>query len=326
LDSSIIYRQYNKHERDTMNLGYACINTTLSEVPKSKRITTNRSMIKRTFKEKGKKYASELALQNVKDLYKILEWNESHDIKFFRVSSDLFPWMSEYEIKDLPDYNEIAYHLDRVGEYATVNNHRLTTHPGPFNVLGSPNENVVKNTIKELNAHSEIFDLMGFIEASPYNKINIHVGGTYGGDFEGTAKRWCNNFKKLSANCQARLTLENDDKASMWSTKHLYDYIHKKTGVPIVFDYHHHRFCTGGQTEEQALKLAASTWPTGITPVVHLSESRAAEQGDPKIKPQAHSDYILNPTSSYGQVYDMMLECKRKELALIKYREILKAV
>ena len=308
-----------------MNLGYACINATLSEVPKSKRITTNRSMIKRTFKEKGLSYASELALQNVKDLYKILEWNEAHDIKFFRVSSDLFPWMSEYSIRDLPDYYDIAYALDRVGEYATINGHRLTTHPGPFNVLGSPNEKVVTNTIKELNAHSEIFDLMGFIDPSPYNKINIHVGGTYGGDFKGTAERWCKNFEKLDKNCQARLTLENDDKASMWSTKHLYDYIHTVTGTPIVFDYHHHRFCTGGQTEEEALKLAASTWPVGITPVVHLSESRAAEQNDPKIKPQAHSDYILNPTSSYGQVHDIMLECKRKEKALLRYRQILSA-
>jgi UV DNA damage endonuclease len=308
-----------------MNLGYACINTTLSEVPKSQRITTNRSMIKRTFLQKGLGYASELALQNIKDLYKILEWNEQNNIKFFRVSSDLFPWMSEYEIRDLPDYHDIAYHLDVVGEYATRNGHRLTTHPGPFNVLGSPNEKVVKNTIKELNAHSEIFDLMGFIDASPYNKINIHVGGTYGGDFEGTAARWCENFKKLDPNCQARLTLENDDKASMWSTKHLYEHIYPVTGTPIVFDYHHHRFCTGGQTEQEALKLAASTWPTDITPVVHLSESRAAEYQDPKIRPQAHSDYILNPTDNYGQKYDMMLEAKRKELALLKYRDILKA-
>ena len=308
-----------------MNLGYACINATLSEVPKSKRITTNRSMIKKTFKAKGLEYASELALQNVKDLYKILEWNEKNQIKFFRISSDLFPWASEYRIQDLPDFDEIAYHLDLVGEFATVNGHRLTFHPGPFNVLGSPNEKVVSNTIKELNTHSQIFDLMGFIEATPYNKINIHVGGTYGGDFEGTAKRWCENFYKLDKNCQDRLTLENDDKASMWSTKHLYDYIYLKTGVPIVFDYHHHRFCTGGQTEEEALKLAASTWPTEIVPVVHVSESRAAEKSDPKIRPQAHSDYIVNPIDCYGNQQDIMLECKRKEKALLKYRDIISA-
>ena len=304
-----------------MNLGYACINTSLSEVPKSKKITTNRSMIKRTFKERGLEYAGELALENVKDLLKILKWNEQNNIKFYRMSSDIFPWMSEYEFKDLPNFQEIVKHLEFAGNYAKKNNHRLTFHPGPFNVLGSPKEAVVKKTIKELNQHSEVFDLMGFTIASVYNKINIHVGGTYGGDFEGTAKRWCENYQKLSENCKKRLTLENDDKASMWSAQDLYDKIYKKVKVPIVFDYHHHRFCTGGLSEEQALKLAVSTWPKEITPVVHLSESRAIEYDNSKIRPQAHSDYIKNVVSNYGQSYDMMLECKRKEQALFKYRQ-----
>ncbi len=306
------------------NLGYACINMTLSDVPKSRRVTTNRSMIKRTFQSKGLPYVSELVLQNVKDLIKILQWNHENDISFYRMSSDIFPWMSEYNICDLPDYDDIAYYLDVAGEYAYYTKQRLTFHPGPFNVLGSPNPNVVDKAIKELNTHSEIFDLMGFIHASPYNKINIHVGGTYGGDFEGTAKRWCEAFKRLDKNCQKRITLENDDKASMWSVKEIYERIYKVVGVPIVFDYHHYRFCPGGQTEEEALKLAASTWPAGIKPVVHVSESRAVEYDDEKIRPQAHSDFILNPVKSYGQEHDIMLECKKKELALFRYRNILK--
>ena len=305
-----------------MNYGYACINMTLSDVPKSKRITTSLFLINRNFKERGLAYASELALQNVKDLLKILEWNEENGIKFYRMSSDIFPWMSEYEIRNLPDYNDIAYHLDCVGEFATLNNHRLTFHPGPFNVLGSPNQSVADKAIRELNQHSETMDLMGFIP-SYYNKINIHVGGTYGGDFAGTAKRWCKNFARLDEGTKARLTLENDDKASMWSVKDLYEHIYKQIGVPIVFDYHHFRFCTGGQTEEEAVQMAASTWAKGIKPVVHLSESRAAEQNDSKIRPQAHSDFIYNRVKNYGIEYDMMLEAKAKELALIKFRKIL---
>ena len=294
----------------------------LSDVPKSRRITTNRSMIKRTFQAKGLPYVSEIALQNVKDLLKILEWNEENGIKFYRMSSDIFPWMSEYELHELPDYNEICYHLDLAGEFATRNGHRLTFHPGPFNVLGSPKKSVVEKTIKELNSHSKIFDLMGFIPGH-YNKINIHVGGTYGGDFEGTSRRWCRNFLRLDPGTRARLTLENDDKASMWSVWHLYSYIYKKVKVPIVFDYHHFRFCRMGQTEGEAIQLAASTWPKGIKPVVHLSESRREEQRDEKIRVQAHSDYIYNKVDSYDVEYDMMLECKMKEQALLKYRNIL---
>lgn len=295
---------------------------TFSSLPKSKRITTNRSMIKRTFKEKGMAYASELAMQNIKDLKKILEWNEENDIKFYRMSSDVFPWMSEYDFKDLPDYHEICYLLDDAGEFATRNGHRLTFHPGPFNVLGSPNDKVVDKTIKELNQHSQMMDLMGFFP-SHYNKINIHVGGTYGGDFEGTASRWVKNFYRLDENTRSRLTLENDDKASMWSVKRLYELIYQRVGVPIVFDYHHFKFCTGGQTQEEAVQMAASTWPGDVKPVVHLSESRREEQGDEKIRPQAHSDWIYNPVPRHGVQYDMMLECKMKEQALFKYREIL---
>jgi len=304
-----------------MNYGYACINETLSNVPKKIRVTTNRSMIKRTFKEKGINYASELALQNVQDLEKILKWNEQNNIKFFRMSSDIFPWASEYDYEDLPDIEHIRHALTRVGIYAVDNSHRLTFHPGPFCCLASPNELVVQKTYKELNNHSRIFDMMGFFP-SHYNKINIHVGGTYG-DKDKTAKRFIANFKSLSGldeNCRARLTLENDDKASMWSTKEIYDKIHHQTGIPIVFDYHHHGFCTGGLTEKEALELASSTWPPWIRPVVHVSESRAAEQRNPKIRKQAHSDYIKKPVKSYGQSHDIMLECKKKELALLRLR------
>ena len=303
------------------NLGYACINTVLNTLPKSRRVTTNRSMVKRTFKERGLPYASELALQNCRDLLTVLKWNHANGIHFFRLSSDLFPWSSEYNISDLPDYDDICLALQEAGDFAHDNGHRITTHPGPFNVLGSPKEDVVTKTIKELNTHSEIFDMMGLPD-SPYAKINIHVGGTYGGDFAGTAERWCRNFFKLSVNCQNRLTVENDDKASMWSTRHLYDYIHKVIHIPIVFDYHHHKFCTGGQTEQEALELAMSTWH-GVTPVVHYSQDRSVEHNDPKIRPQAHSDSYWTAIETYGHDVDVMLECKHKEQGLFKMRQLL---
>jgi UV DNA damage endonuclease len=80
-----------------MRLGYACINMGFSNLPKKQRITTNRSMIKKTFLAKGLPYASELALQNCKDLLKILKWNEENGINFYRMSSNIFPWASEYK-------------------------------------------------------------------------------------------------------------------------------------------------------------------------------------------------------------------------------------
>ena len=301
-----------------IRLGYACINMHLSETQK---ITSSRTMRKATFEAKGLPAVSALIVSNLQSLQKIMQWNADNNFTLYRMSSDMFPWHSEYRWQDLPDYKLIRQMLERTGQFAIDNGIRLSFHPGQFVCLASKNPKVVDNATRDIEAHGTIMDWM--LQPRDHNaKINIHIGGTYGGDFSNTADRWCRNFLKLSPNCQNRITVENDDKASMWSTRHLYDYVHKVIRIPIVFDYHHHRFCTGGQTESEAPQLAASTWH-GVTPVVHLSESRREEQRDNKIKEQAHSDYIYKPVDNYGVKYDMMLECKMKEVALLKYRSIL---
>jgi UV DNA damage endonuclease len=296
------------------NLGYACINMTLGK----KGITTNRSMIKRTFLEKGIPYASELSIQNVRDLIEIIKWNEQNDIKFFRVSSNVFPWSSEYPLSSLPHYERIKNLLAGAGNLVDKYGHRITSHPGPFNVLVSPNENVVKNTITDLSIHGEVFDMMG-LSRTPYNKLNIHCNGVYG-DKQSAMDRFCKNFERLPESVQTRLTVENDDKASMYSVKDLM-YIHERIGIPIVFDYHHHKFCTGGLTEEEALKLAASTWGD-IKPVVHYSESKSLHENNESIKPQAHSDYISETINTYGLDVDVMVEAKAKELTILEYKRV----
>ena len=299
-------------------MGYACINTHLSN--SKPKVTTNRSMIKRTFTEKGLPYASELALQNCKDLLTILKWNNDNGFKFFRMSSDLIPWASEYKLDDLPDHWEIVSTLGECGKFAEENNIRITSHPGPFNVLTSPHPHVVDNCITDLSIHGIIFDWLNQ-PRSPYAKINIHLGGAYG-DKESAMKRWCENFHRLPDSVKTRLTVENDDKASMYSVVDLYENVYKKTGVPIVFDFHHHQFCTGGLSEQDALEVAISTWPVDVKPVVHYSESRSEEYEDPKIKPQAHSDYVLRKINTYHNDVDIMIEAKAKELARKKYLEI----
>ena len=299
------------------NLGYACINMTLSEQPKSKRITTNRSMIKRTFKARGLPYASELALLNVIDLEKIIQWNEDNDIKFYRMSSDIFPWASEYEFEQLPDFEAIAASLKRSGDLARKYGQRLTTHPGPFNKLTSPREQVILNTITDLENHARIFDLMG-LPRTPYAKINIHVGAHYN-DKQMAINNFCRNFDRLSDSAKSRLTVENDDKASLYSTKELYEEVYERIGIPIVHDLHHHTFCTGGIDQEEALLMASMTWGD-VRPVVHYSESRSREKQDPKIRANAHSDMIVDEINTYGLDVDVMIEAKSKELALLNYR------
>lgn len=289
-----------------MNLGYACINLTLAD----EGITTNRGMIRKTFLEKGIAYASELALQNVQALLKILEWNVEHGISLFRVTSELFPWASEYRLKDLPHFSEIKEVLKTAGRLPV----RISSHPGPFNKLAGSGA-TLQNTIKDLEHHSEVFDLMG-LQPSHWNKINIHVGGAYGDKSE-TLKRFAQNFSLLSKNLQSRLTVENDDKGGLYTVKDL-ETLHERIGIPIVFDYFHHRLHPGTQTEEEAFLTAFKTWP--VKPTFHYSSSRK-EYENPEAKKEAHSDWVHETINTYGKDVDIILETKMKELSLLKYRE-----
>jgi UV DNA damage endonuclease len=323
--------------------GYACINTELS----SQGIRTGRTMIERKFKQGGVQLASDIALENAMDLLTILQWNEQHDIRLFRIGSELFPRWNHYELHDLPQYDLIKDVLQEAGDYARAHGHRLTTHPGPFHILGSPDPVVVRNSLIGLERHSELFDLLGF-EPSFENKINIHIGSTYG-DKKKTIERWLRNYDKLSDRVKQRLVIENDDKASMYSVQDLYHMVHSQIGIPITFDYWHHTFNTGDLSEEEAFFMARETWQRyGITQCTHYSESRRLEYQNiiyricennnipldelsewptfksyldefSKIKQQAHADFILKLPNTYGvDDLDIMVEAKAKEQALMR--------
>lgn len=289
-----------------MNLGYACINVSLSE----EGISTNKGMIRRTFLERGVPYASGIALQNVQALLQILEWNVAHGITVFRITSELFPWASEYRLEEMPDYREIRSVLEQAGKLPI----RVSTHPGPFNKMAGTGA-VLQNTIKDLEIHARLFDLMG-LDPSHWNKINIHVGGAYG-DKDATLKRFAQNFKLLSSGLQKRLTVENDDKPGLFTVGELHP-LWEMTGVPIVFDYFHHKLHPGLQTEEEAFHTAYETWD--VKPVFHFSSSRRDFE-DPTAKREAHSDWVHEPIRTYGKDVDIVLETKMKEQALLRYRQ-----
>ena len=171
-----------------MKIGYACINMTMG-----KHVSTNRAMVKKTFQIKGLDYVSELALKNASDIIKILEWNRMNGIKFFRLSSAIIPWGDHIDLTQLKDYKQIKAELKKAGDFAKFWNIRITSHPGPFNVLVSPNKSVVEKTIADLELHAKVFDMMG-LSKTPYNKINIHCNGVYG-DKIAAMDRFCENFK-----------------------------------------------------------------------------------------------------------------------------------
>lgn len=320
--------------------GYCCINQQLSK----QGIRTGRTMIDRKFRLGGLQLASDISLANAKDLLTILRWNESQGIRLFRVGSELFPRWNHYELSDLPGIAEITRHLRAAGDYARAHGHRITTHPGPFHILGSPDERVVSDSIVSLERHAELFDLMGFAPSFD-NPINIHIGATYG-DKRGTVDRWLHNYQRLSDGVKARLVIENDDKASMYSVRELYETLYAAEAIPITFDYWHHTFNTGDLSEEEAFFMARETWQRhGVTQCTHYSESRRREQQlliermfdhhnismedlpkwptfhkaykeFTKIKEQAHADYITTTPNTYDVAdLDIEVEAKAKELS-----------
>jgi UV DNA damage endonuclease len=286
------------------NLGYACINLALFD----EGVTTNKGMIRRTYLEKGVQYASQLSLQNVIALKTIMEWNVAQGITVFRITSDLFPWASEYKLESMPDFTEIRSVLEEAGKLPV----RISTHPGPFNKLAGSGA-VLKNTITDLEIHSQLFDLMQ-LSPSHWNKINLHVGGAYGDKME-AMNRFAQNFKELSYALQKRLTVENDDKGGLYTVADL-RLLFEQSGIPIVFDYFHHRLHPGSQSEEEAFLTAFETWD--VKPVFHFSSSRR-EYEDPTAKKEAHADYIYEPIATYGKEVDIILEAKMKEKALERY-------
>ncbi len=294
--------------------GYACINMDLRE----KGIFNSRTMRKKTFLTKGLSYVSELVLQNVKDLLPIYEWNNQNNIKLFRMSSEITPWASEYNLEDLPDYEEICYYLKKAGDYTKSIGQRVSFHPGQFNCLSSEKDHVISNSIKDLENHGRLFDLMG-LDRNHWSKINIHLGSTCGGDLKLAADNFNKNFLKLSESVRSRLTVENDDKPAMFSTKFLYENIYKVSGVPIVFDSHHFEIGPQDVDYSESFDMAFDSWPKDVIPTCHHSNGKKEYEDNTIRSKAAHSNYYYKPFNSCGKSVDVMLESKMKEKALKKY-------
>ena len=280
-------------------------------------------MVKKTFLEKGLIYASETALLNAKDLVKVIKWNNDNGIKMYRMSSDIFPWASEYEFTDLPHFENIRMALLEAGDEAKRGGQRITFHPSPYGVLASVREDVVKNALKDLRQHAEIMDLMG-LDQTHFYPINIHVNTTQPTKEE-AAERFCNHFHLLSDNVKKRLVVEVDDKKSQFTAVDLYEMVHKKIGIPITFDYLHNKCNPSVHTEEEALALCLSTWPEGIPAITHYSDSKRNHE-DPTAKEVAHSDWLYEKIETYGMEFDIELEVKMKEKALLEYNNKIEKV
>jgi UV DNA damage endonuclease len=109
------------------NIGYCCISLGCNEGLKKKdQILVNRGMVRKTFDARGLSYVTELIINNLKDTLKVLDYNISKQIFVYRLSSDSFPWMSEYKFNDLPNFDIIKDYLLQIGNKIKDNNIRVS--------------------------------------------------------------------------------------------------------------------------------------------------------------------------------------------------------
>ena len=185
---------------------------------------------------------------------------------------------------------------------------------------------------------AELMDGMGL---GPESVVVLHVGGGAGGT-EAALDRFQRGFDLLSDAARARLVIENDDRRfALRDVLHL----HERIGRPVVWDVLHH-FChdPDGIPAREALELALATWPDGAAPKIHYSSPKTAaeprsrragrrvERSLSLPQPRAHAD-LVDPVAFEGFLletaqdldFDVMLEAKAKDLALIRLRDQLEA-
>lgn len=296
-----------------IRIGYACINTMLREID----VFTSRSMILKTAEEKGIEYVKELAEKNVDDLMKIIIYNEAHGIRFFRISSNVFPHIGNPKL-DFGDYDLgfLKNKLKTIGKYAKRNGHRLTMHPGQFVQLGSPRESVVQQSIIDLVNHAK---LLHYMDYSPNDNsvLIVHGGGTFG-DKEETLERWRRNFLSMPKNVREYISLENDENS--YGIMDLLPFC-EQLSIPFCLDIFHNQ--VSEQPVELSLELIArifNTWKVrNMIPKIHISEQQ------PGLRRGAHSktidelpEYVLQWSSLLKTDLDIMLEVKDKEVSVFK--------
>jgi UV DNA damage endonuclease len=277
--------------------------------------------------------------ESLKALDAIIAYCERNAIAMYRMTASLAPYATH---PDLPQFHgqvdECRAGLAAVGERARAAGIRLSSHPGQYVVLNSEDDAVRTAAARDVELQAALLDALG---CGPEAVCVLHVGGAAGGVAAG-AERFERGLELLTDGARERLVIENDDR-----TYTLSDVLelHERTGLRVVWDIlHHHCNDRDGIPDREALERALATWPAGVTPKIHYSTPKtAAEQRSRRVGrrverswvlPQlrAHADTIdpigfehfLRATAA-GLDFDVMLEAKAKDLALLRLREQLAA-
>ncbi|KAJ7045992.1 UV-endonuclease UvdE-domain-containing protein [Mycena alexandri] len=290
-------------------LGYACLNTVLrNKKPAKDSVFCSRTCRLDSIKKNGTEWVKDLGRKNAEDLLTMIQWNEDNDIKFMRMSSEMFPFASHPLHGYTLEY--CAPLLARVGELAKKLGHRLTAHPGQFTQLGSPKPEVIASSVRELEYHCEMMDRMGLGVDSV---MIVHGGGMYDDKTATLARIKETITKVLSPAVRARLVLENDEMC--YNAEDLLP-LCEELDVPLVFDYHHDALFPSSIPRSEIIKRANAIFVRrGIKPKQHLSECRPG--ATTLMERRAHADRCQSLPVELPDDMDLMIEAKDKEQAVL---------
>ncbi|HEY8198050.1 MAG TPA: UV DNA damage repair endonuclease UvsE [Gemmatimonadales bacterium] len=255
-------------------------------------------------------YLADIAGHNAGALAAAIERCHELGIGAFRMTSGILPLathpQSGYTLDELDPSGGIAGAYQWAGALAQAYDIRLSLHPDQFVVLNSEREPVVKSALRELELQAEVAELVGA------DVIVVHAGGASGG-VPAAVERLERGLALLCPRARERLALENDDRCF---TPLSLGRLCERTGVPLVYDAHHHRCLSDGLSVEEATDLAGATWGSR-EPYVHLSSPR---DGWSSPNPRAHADYIDPadfPDIWRSRTMTIDVEAKAKERAVL---------
>ena len=256
---------------------------------------------------------------SIEMLYGVLDYLQEIDVRVFRLPSHFVPYATHPEWPRLHwkrQIREASAELRDLRGRLQENPVRLSFHPSQFVLLNSPRPEVVRSSLEELRWQSRILDLLG---QGPEARVLLHVGGVYG-DRPAARERMRRELDRLPRYLRSRLALENDDR--LWSAREVSG-LCREAEIPHIFDLHHHACLPGGESWKRAMRRALRTWG-GVRPKIHLSSPRLQDPYNPR----AHADYIdpwmwarLREECQTWKPFDIMLEAKKKDLALLRLRD-----
>jgi len=259
------------------------------------------------------KYLAEICQHNAHALHKALRYCRDHDIKDFRINSQILPLKTHpdmgYSIEELPFYDQIIDIFKNCGMFCRKHDIRMTFHPDQFILLSSPSIEVVQRSIADLIYQAEVAQ---WVNA---DVINIHGGGAYGNK-SAALNRFRKHVEQLPEAVRSRLTLENDDRT--YTPEDLLP-VCRDMGIPLVYDVHHHRCLSDGSRVETITEMAIGTW--NREPLFHLSSPKDGWESE---NPRHHHDYIdVNdfPSCWMNLNITVEVEAKAKEFAVLKLKK-----